>query len=418
MTVALASTKRRKMILFGIALVLWGCHVRSTAVMTPSPSACPAQATSVSGKVTDQNDKGVPRISVVLRRTAKSMQEFYGTASNDTGYFYLELPHIDGDELLLVNTDGFKEISGFDRDLGFLSDTISLASIGFHQTVRLRSNALSLTGRVVGPNSAPIADALVVLMNNGSGVSTLTDSLGNFVANHVREGTYSASVFHERYIARDFATVDVPFQKSQILTLQVPRAVQPCKAFGATLRPGELVGVVLDKQRRFRLPFASIILTGANDGVDTRIVADSLGCFFASGMKAQQYAATTSYVGYERGQEIFGMSRDSGQLLTISLAQKDTMAVLDEFLLKDAVRGSIVDGFSGKPISGATILLGPKPTWFIADWRAYSDSLGAFSFGAVPNRGYFAKVACGSTEVTQTIQANSSLVKITLELIR
>jgi protocatechuate 3,4-dioxygenase beta subunit len=250
-----------------------------------------------------------------------------------------------------AQTQRVKVAGGQTAELRTLCRAQSVPAVGtLRDQVFVKDGDTVIRGRVVDDKGKPLVRAKVTVIYRGGTHSVYSDGRGGYTISRLKQGAYRILASKAGY--RDsFATVDLKknrraSQNYKLKPASSPTVLQAVASQGQK-RPGSTTTGKTSTTRK-----TTIEPLKPATGTTTSRTA-------ASGAKATTTGAKTTG--------------------TLSRSQAATV------IAKGGVQGKVVDGKTGKPVKGATVVLKGKP-------NVQTDSLGRFSFGDLAPGTYTASV--------------------------
>jgi protocatechuate 3,4-dioxygenase beta subunit len=320
---------------------------QANLVVTLEPRA------SIAGKVIDASGAAVPGVRVAAEpevpglpsrasRVVAPQRDAVITGADGS----FQIVGLDAGTLELIVRDDQGSLSPAHGDkLAEVELTRGQALTGLVLTVEPRDG--KITGRVIGSDGKPAADAWVTAVYQpsganpaevrfarmlASGLPALTSAEGRFALEHLHRGSYQLVVDGPRWTSRAEATAkvgdDVTITLAMLGTLS-----GHVTAGGAPVKTSDLDCRIADAQR--------LSFPGGGDAFEQHVSADD-GSYSAEHIVPGSYVCTITS---ERG-----TARDP---LTIPSGPLQHDFVLVPFA---SVTGTIVDATTGKPLAGLTVL--------------------------------------------------------------
>ena len=358
----------------------WSEDVYSTAlalralyVSSQSAPANSAGSGSIAGYVLSaQSNEPLSGASVSLSGGSQSTQ------TNSDGYFVLSgVPS--GSYTVLAALAGYSSASGVANVKA--QQTSTVGPIILTQA----SGAAAIRGSIFDATSQqPIAGANVALSAGSTSYSATTGSDGSFVLGNLTPGTYSVT-----FQASGYTTVTG--------SLSAPAGSVTAVRQGLTTQgtyqdssPGTLTGQMVDASSGQPLSGVTLSLNG---GASTATSASDGTFTFAAVARGncQILANTAGYVA--RTYSFVFAAGENGSLGTLGLYATTTSAAPTTLTLV----GTVVDGVTNQPLSGATVTLGQTSVTTNASGQFTVAGLASLTFDvSVADTGYLTRGFSGS----------------------
>jgi hypothetical protein len=368
----------------------WSEDVYSTALAlralwlvnqgSPANNTAPG---SVAGYVlTAQSNEPLSGASVSVSGSAQTVQ------TNSSGYFVL--PGVPAGSFTVVAAlPGYSSASA----VGTVQpqQTSTVGPIILSQA----NGAAVLRGSIFdAANLQPLAGARIALSAGSSNWSATTGSDGSFELDNLAPGTYSVT-----FQASGYTPVSGTLSAPAGLVTAVKQGLTPQGTYQDN-SPGTLSGQMVDASSGQPLAGATLSLNG---GAATATSASDGSFTFAAVPRgnAQILASAPSYVA--RTYSFVFAPGDSGNLGSLSLYAATTSAAPTTLTLM----GTVIDGVSNQPLSGATITVGQTTVTSSATGQFTVSGLTSLTFNvSVSDTGYLARsfsgIASGFGQVSGT----------------
>lgn len=285
--------------------------------------------------------------------------------------------------LLAFRVAGFSDATSLQSGLNYLISTIradgGVAAPGSDSSVYTTTYALQtlVAYRDAYALSPYISKAINWLNNARGGNLGYGETLYNALATVSLAAATTDSTQYANLIAalKAVQAEDGSWQHDPYLTSIVLRALAG-KAQPPSSAQGGVSGLVIDGSSRAPLAGATISIAGFS------VSSDDVGRFDTTGIDPGSYPLTVTKAGY-----------GSAQLqVTVATGVTDAGAIALAVMPESAlIRGVVVDGASGQPLAGVSILVSVGTT----DLSSVSASNGTFEIGGIP-------AASGSISVQKT----------------
>ena len=317
----------------------------------------------ISGKVTDSAGQSLAGVTVWVRTTQNSGV----SAQTDSSGSYVINNLTAGAYKVEVNQTGYT-IEYYNDTHTW--DTANSVTVQAAQTTTAIDFSLepaanttgSISGKVTDSSGQALAEITVwAQTTQGSGISTQTDSSGNYVINNLTAGAYKVEVNQTGYTIEYYNDTHT-WNSASSVTVQAAQTTTGIDfsleaASGAT---GSISGKVIASSNGQTLAGVTVwARTTQSGGVSTQ--TDSYGRYVINNLSPGTYKVEASQTGYVL--EYFNNARTWETANTVTVLASQTTSAID-FIL-EAVAGStgnisgiVTDSSTGQPLAGVAVWAG------------------------------------------------------------